>query len=175
MNWFPEEIDHHRFDCGQRVAIALQRDPALRGAIGLLFERAICSETGRETWITTCGHHCWAINQRGAVVETSLQDFADPLDGYELLGEPRQRRWIQIRPEQQERVFKLIGRNELRSAAELAYFPGRVARRGPPPRYRKVWGDVARQCQADGGWDRHQWQRMIQALPGLLRLNQTAA
>ena len=172
MNWFPEEIDHHRFDCGQRVAIALERDHSLRGMIGFLLERAT-SDEGQDTWITTCGHHCWAINQHGAVVETSMQDFADPLDGYELLGEPEQRRWIQIRPGQQERVFKLCARNELRSTAELAYFPGRVARNGPPPRYRKVWGGLAEQCTADGGWTHQQWQLMISRLPGLLGLNDT--
>lgn len=169
MTWLPE-INHLEHPCTERVQIALQQDPDLRGQIGVLLERAL-TDDGREIWAAICAHHCWLNNKRGHVVETSCGTFTTPQPGLTLLGEPRQRRWIQLKPEQQDRVLKLAALNQLKTTAELIYCPGRIAGdQVPSPRYATTWGTLAKRCSADGGWDQQHWSAMCDELPSMLGL-----
>ena len=168
MTWLPE-IDHVQHSCVERVGLALAEHPNLRGRIGLLLERAR-TDDNRIIWAAVCAHHCWLTDARDRVVETSSGNFAEPVDGLQLVGEPRDRRWIQLRPVQQDAVLRLAGMNQLRTEAELLYCPGQIAPDQAPPRYGMVWSQLAEQCQAAGGWDSEQWQRMQDALPALLQL-----
>ncbi len=157
--WLPD-IDHIQYSCVERVGIALQQNPALRGQIGFLLERAVADD-GRMIWAAICAHHCWLTDQRGNVVETSCATFTDPQPGIQLVGEPRLRRWIRLRPEQQDHCLRKASANRLRTSAELIYCPGRIAEdQVPSRRYANAWRTLAAKCTADGGWDLEAWQSM---------------
>ena len=164
MTWLPE-INHTQHSCVERVGIALQLNPHLRGQVGLLLERATSTD-GRLIWAAICAHHCWLIDRNGRVVETSCGTFADQQPGLQLVGEPRNRRWIQLQPTQQDRCLRLAASNTLRTDTELIYCPGRIANdQVPSERYAAIWTHLATQCTADGGWDAEQWLRLEESLP----------
>ena len=166
MTWLPE-IDHTQHSCVERVGIALELNPDLRGQVGLLLERAISTD-GRLIWAAICAHHCWLTDRRGHVVETSCGTFAEQQQGLQLLGEPRSRRWIQLQPAQQDRCLRLAASNTLRTDAELIYCPGKIAAdQVPSPHYAAIWSHVATQCADAGGWDTEQWHQLEESLPVL--------